>query len=308
MGMQTTSTGQQEGLESAKKQISAGSRRRSTGPRTERGKQRSRYNALKHGIFSKVLLLEGESRAEYQSLVKGVRDSLQPQGTLEETLVEELVCFLWRRRRLLQAERAEVTEAVEFQRVDVLQEQLSEADDRHRLGHAAGGMLSGCSNPFLLKRAVHELGILRGLLEAAGFNGDMGFTILRRVYGLSPEGEMTSQLFRFYSVLASMADSYSGETELRSPEQLKFLMLGFIDQEIKHLEREIKWLEEIDEQRTAYQVEASLVPSQESLDRLLRYEAHLSREFDRTLSQLERLQRMRLGQPVPPPVKVQLST
>jgi hypothetical protein len=31
--------------------------------------------------------------------------------------------------------------------------------------------------------------------------------------------------------------------------------------------------------------------------RLSRYEAHLSREFDRTLSQLERLERMRLGHP-----------
>jgi len=43
------------------------------------------------------------------------------------------------------------------------------------------------------------------------------------------------------------------------------------------------------------------------LDRLLRYEASLERTFDRTLNQLERLQRMRLGQPVPPPVKVELS-
>jgi len=40
---------------------------------------------------------------------------------------------------------------------------------------------------------------------------------------------------------------------------------------------------------------------------LLRYETSLERHFDRILIQLERLQRMRLGQPVPPPVKVELS-
>ena len=34
------------------------------------------------------------------------------------------------------------------------------------------------------------------------------------------------------------------------------------------------------------------------LDYLLRYEASLERNFDRTLGQLERLQRMRLGHPV----------
>ncbi len=43
------------------------------------------------------------------------------------------------------------------------------------------------------------------------------------------------------------------------------------------------------------------------LDRLLRYEANLDRSFDRTLSQLERLQRIRRGQSVPPPVKIDLS-
>jgi len=46
------------------------------------------------------------------------------------------------------------------------------------------------------------------------------------------------------------------------------------------------------------------VPDGPGLDRLLRYEASLERSFDRTLSQLERLQRMRLGQPVLPKLEV----
>jgi hypothetical protein len=40
------------------------------------------------------------------------------------------------------------------------------------------------------------------------------------------------------------------------------------------------------------------VPLAPQFDYLLRYEASLERNFDRTLTQLERLQRMRLGQPV----------
>jgi hypothetical protein len=36
-------------------------------------------------------------------------------------------------------------------------------------------------------------------------------------------------------------------------------------------------------------------PDAPAFDRLLRYEASLERSFDRTLGQLERLQRMRLG-------------
>ena len=50
-----------------------------------------------------------------------------------------------------------------------------------------------------------------------------------------------------------------------------------------------------------------LVPHQEVADRFQRCEGSLERAFDRTLVQLERLQRIRTGHPVPPPLKVELS-
>lgn len=50
------------------------------------------------------------------------------------------------------------------------------------------------------------------------------------------------------------------------------------------------------------------VPKDGELERLMRYEDHLDRAFDRTLSQLERLQRMRLGLATLPPLKVELSS
>jgi hypothetical protein len=43
------------------------------------------------------------------------------------------------------------------------------------------------------------------------------------------------------------------------------------------------------------------------LDRLIRYETSLERAFDRTLTQLERVQRMRKGQPLPPQLEVKIS-
>lgn len=44
-----------------------------TVPKTQRGKENSKHNALKHGIFSQVVLLEEDPRAEYDSLLKGLR-------------------------------------------------------------------------------------------------------------------------------------------------------------------------------------------------------------------------------------------
>jgi len=70
------------------------------------------------------------------------------------------------------------------------------------------------------------------------------------------------------------------------------------------IEREIRILKEYQKVEGVRRV----VPESPALDRLLRYEVSLERSFDRTLTQLERLQRMRLGQPVPPRIDVNLSS
>ena len=49
------------------------------------------------------------------------------------------------------------------------------------------------------------------------------------------------------------------------------------------------------------------IPDSPAAERLLRYEATLERAFERTLAQLERMQRIRKGQPVPRRLEVGLS-
>jgi hypothetical protein len=51
-----------------------------------------------------------------------------------------------------------------------------------------------------------------------------------------------------------------------------------------------------------------IAPDMMPMDLLLRYGASIDRELDRTLKQLERCQRMRLGQPVPPSIDVNIAT
>jgi hypothetical protein len=58
--------------------------RKSTGPRTAEGKNRSKHNAVKHGILSRVTLLKGEPKAEYDALLAGLREDFKPDGTTEE--------------------------------------------------------------------------------------------------------------------------------------------------------------------------------------------------------------------------------
>lgn len=78
--------------------------RKATGPRTAMGKATSRRNALKFGIFSNAIVLDGESRPEFELLLGGLRQFHQPEGTLEEVLVDKLSVLLWRYRRLITAD------------------------------------------------------------------------------------------------------------------------------------------------------------------------------------------------------------
>jgi hypothetical protein len=89
--------------------------------------------------------------------------------------------------------------------------------------------------------------------------------------------------------------------------ELRKIMLAFIDVEIERLTGLAKTLNTIDERRMEYRSAAAIIPDPGVSDHLMRYETHLSREIDRTLNRLERLQRARKGQPPAPRVEVEIS-
>jgi len=142
---------------------------KSTGPRTPQGKKRCKYNALKHGLLSKAILLKGESRAEYESLLYGLQEDWQPQGTSETILVETLAALVWRKRRVLQAESAEIAGRAEFLEFDSSMAQYAEAWDYARSGEVSGGMLRHWDNRVVVQQAIEMLSMLRLSLEAIGF-------------------------------------------------------------------------------------------------------------------------------------------
>ena len=78
--------------------------RKSTGPRSAGGKMRSSRNALRHGLFSARVVLDGESMAVFTLLREGIIRWLRPQDVLELSLVEQIVSAHWRLRRCQEAE------------------------------------------------------------------------------------------------------------------------------------------------------------------------------------------------------------
>jgi hypothetical protein len=85
--------------------------RKATGPRTMAGKLKSRSNALKSGIFAKVALLPDESRADFNALLRILRDAYQPLDAFMEMTIERMAVNLWQQRRIQITEIAAIEEA-----------------------------------------------------------------------------------------------------------------------------------------------------------------------------------------------------
>ena len=71
-----------------------------------------RFNALKHGILSRYTVLSHENHADYESLVNSLMDEHLPAGATEQHLIEELASVIWRKRRVLQAEGATINKGL----------------------------------------------------------------------------------------------------------------------------------------------------------------------------------------------------
>lgn len=78
----------------------------STGPQTLQGKQKTRYNATRHGLAGKQVVIDGEDPGRYEALRRDLIDAYQPANAAELMLVEEIAQNYWRlqRARAMEAE------------------------------------------------------------------------------------------------------------------------------------------------------------------------------------------------------------
>ena len=79
---------------------------KSSGPKTQAGKDRARRNAFKHGLCASKLALPGEEPGTLKIQCEEWIDTLQPQSPAEVSLVDEAVRADLRLKRCAQAEQA----------------------------------------------------------------------------------------------------------------------------------------------------------------------------------------------------------
>ena len=73
--------------------------RKSTGPTSEEGKQRSRCNAVRHGLTAETVIGALEDAEDYKAFEAAIVADYDAQSAVERELVLRLASLLWRLRR-----------------------------------------------------------------------------------------------------------------------------------------------------------------------------------------------------------------
>lgn len=301
----------------SEKQIAANraNARRSTGPKTETGKEIAKLNAVKHGGLSPLPVLpEVETRDAWQAHLDGTLASLRPSGHLETVLAERIALILWRMNRVARFER-EIT-AVGQERV------IDDLTERRRLDYRS----TGPNHPDEIRTRLRDdrrvLGIIAAMYrrpEDDRLTGEEAEIVLCAV--ASQTEEVDPETFSMPDVVPDdipwsqfdgwtvgrirqgIAAMASAEGDDAAPDSLLFAALEHYRVEtIKLKSQADEVARDLDHLRRE-----RLLASAPDTDRIARYEAHLSRQLAQALHELQRLQAARAGTPVPPPVVVDVT-
>ena len=137
------------------------------------------------------------------------------------------------------------------------------------------------------------LSIYRKIAGASQGFGEEGRTAIRGLYELS----LDPAQFSGHPVF---------EDSDLSPEACKARLLHYLKKEINSLRRDQRTMKRRFAEREKLESQSAGVPEPSRLDRLLRYSGNLQRDYERSLHQLEQLQRVRKGQSVLPTRKARI--
>lgn len=92
---------------------------KSTGPKTEEGKRRSKFNALIHGLTASSVVIPAENAECYDVYRHDYAKIFTPRNVLERQIVDDLCSARWMKERAVRHETALMHEAVAKYQADI---------------------------------------------------------------------------------------------------------------------------------------------------------------------------------------------
>lgn len=323
------------------RRTNAGNAKKSTGPRSAGGKAKAAQNALAHGLCSAQPVLPGESADVWERHRAGVAAALTPVGGLEDALAERVAVCLWRLRRVVAYETAVTVAAIDEAADppapvdDPFDQNPSDAARLYKaekeLAEVRGWLADGERVAELLQRvgesdddaepvAVADVEAFTVDLNDALPNSEDEYFDFEdqeflAEFGLPPE--YVDNPFEWpgwtLGYLRKAVRTVAEDFDITPSALVARARTGRARQQDEYRETEARLRAEVAELRP--RVEATrrralvrrAVPDAGTLDKLCRYEAHLSRQMLQSLHTLERLQAARAGREVPPPAAVDVT-
>ncbi len=280
------------------------------GVKTAEGKAIVKYNALKHGLLAREVVITvgdgAESPEEFNGLLVDLTTQLAPAGTLEEMLVEKIAVAYWRLRRAYRYEvgliRDELDTATDdfYGKEDWQHSKVNKTDDE--IDQEIEGQKEGIEYWKKDKRNLTRMRKAGKSLEEIYDWEENWQGLYEDVCHFLPEDDDHEQFLRAKG-LREFLNTKEGWSDDRIWEKL----IELCDDNAKPHKKEIARLEnQKQKNELKLQVIKNLgnIPSRHELDRLLRYEGAIERQLYKALNQLERIQRLRAGDNVPPPLEV----
>ncbi|HZM06556.1 MAG TPA: hypothetical protein VFC44_26440 [Candidatus Saccharimonadales bacterium] len=275
---------------------------KSTGPKTPEGRAVSKMNALKHGIFSKEVLVRGlnikENSRDLEGLYERFWQQYSPVGPVEEMLVDQIITAHWRLRRALRAESGEIALSVDQGK---WQRSRPQIQLRRALWESSGDQISSMEESGL--GIVLLQGWLRDIRKSVENEGELTEAATR----LPCFGKTNSLSLELEELRLKQERNPDGLEPMALRERNKNQVLAFLDKELSLLMMRKTDCETREDAEEEARQAAAVLPAPEVLDKILRYETTLQRQLYRALAQLERLQRMRQGEAVPAPMMMEVS-
>ena len=226
--------------------------KRSTGPRTERGKSISRFNAVTLGLFAKhvaIPICDGyKPERDFQSLLDELHQEFQPVGFYEEWLVVKIAECMWRLRRASRCESGSVRQSAIWDKNTMWQDRL---EDQRSLDLRL--------EAWALEQAENEL---------------------RNSGSLSQESYQ-----KFLPLVEEKRKKVQSEKLVEADFDREEFLTCITDRK-ELLESYCRGLDQIEENRSDARFDYEALLPEDDMDRILRYEERMHRQIDWAVQRL----------------------
>lgn len=283
------------------------------GVKTDVGKEISSKNALKYGIFSKVVVLEEvEDEELYEELRSQFFEELEPVGIVEVTLVDRLASLQWRLARISRAERA----MIEKGRMEARMKNILEGE-QHVILHAERPTIDYVEHfrvGLICKSLLDSVDNFVTALDWFGLPLSPHFRDeLHRRFGTTHEFNQIKHILDFDLVAQTrtknlnhnafwqdrLKDPSLSEDDKKALEDLTKIAREFAGYMLENAKIRVRMWEEMEASRDMAEEDSKLVLPEKELLAVHRGESNLHRMWMQALHELQRTQSMRLGKPPP---------